>query len=91
MDTTRIRHTGTIGTGRANALPQPGLRSIQEILAPVMARLAAQQFADRSALDDVIGWHRSEHHRAEREAGGEDQAPEDPALAEGEHRSAPHF
>src|SRR5690606_34656391 len=125
---TRIRHTGIeAGIGVAAPTRAPGLRSIQEILAPVMARLAAQQFADRSAYGDVIGWHLaaiphmgerepreevrapegqrgerqtdeylvddrhrpSPHPVAEREAGGEDAGPEDPALCEGEHRSVP--
>lgn len=95
----RLRHTGIeAGIGVAAPTRAPGLRSIGDVLGPLMARLAAQQFAPREPVADVIGWwraelaegHGSEHQRAEREAGGEDCGPEDPALADRQHRSPPH-
>src|SRR5690606_10016904 len=50
MDTTRIRHTGIeAGIGVAAPTRAPGLRSIQEVLAPVMARLAAEMAQRRPA------------------------------------------
>ena len=52
----RHRHTGIHGEIRRCSAPRrPGLRHVSEILQPLLARLAAQQFADRSVAGDMVG------------------------------------